>query len=89
MLSLNDSTSEWVTLLVMFDKFKTKGNIEHQTKWNLNKTKRCDNKIILEIFSRCDISSLCTIKSLNTCHIYIYKMVVICREKNIFKGMCL
>jgi hypothetical protein len=71
MLSLNDSTSEWVTLLVMFDKSKTKGNIEHQTKWNLKKTKKCDSKIIFEIFSRCDIPFLCTIKSLNTCHIYI------------------
>jgi len=72
MLNLNDSTSEWVTLLVMFDKSKTKGNIEHKTKWNLKKTKRCDNKIILEIFLRCDIPSLCIITSLNMCHIYIY-----------------
>lgn len=40
MLNSNDSTSEWVTLLVMFDKSKTKGNIEHQTKWNLKKNKK-------------------------------------------------
>lgn len=71
MLSLNDSTTEWVTLFVMFDKSKTKCNIEHQTKWNLKKkTKIGDSKFIFEIFSRCDVPSLCTIK--NTCHIYIY-----------------
>jgi len=40
MLNLNDSISEWVTLLVMFDKSKTKGNIEHQTKSNLKKKEK-------------------------------------------------